>query len=185
MCMCLIINPLLLKSVKKIESMEIAESIYEGFVEPSYKKLTGSDDNRDGIIMKIRGESDSSTTYSGISQSADLCRKRYVDHTEGRSKLNCLVHSPGHSSDECKVLRNFCSKYFKRRPNKYCIQEPSPQKEFFRQQYNNSIVQNSVDELILQENKKLGVKYETHENIYDELDEDEIYDIYKMSLDDK
>ena len=65
--MCLIMNPLLLKSVKKIESMEIAESIYEGFVEPSYKKLTGSDDNRDGIIMKIRGESDSSTTYSGIS----------------------------------------------------------------------------------------------------------------------
>ena len=44
------------------------------------------------------------------------------------------------------------------------------------------MVQHAVDETILQEKEKLSVKYETHENIDDEIDEDEMYELDKMSL---
>ena len=37
----LIVNPLLLKSINMFELTEIAEYIYEGVVEPSYKNLLG------------------------------------------------------------------------------------------------------------------------------------------------
>ena len=47
------------------------------------------------------------------------------------------------------------------------------------------MVQHTVDEIILQEKQKLSVKDETHDNIDDEVDEDELYEIYKMSLDEK
>ena len=40
MCRGLIKNPLLKKHVNMFELMEIEESIYEGVVEPSYKKPT-------------------------------------------------------------------------------------------------------------------------------------------------
>ena len=60
-----------------------------------------------------------------------------------------------------------------------------PMTVFVIQQQNNSIVQHAVDEIILPENKKLSVKDETHENIDDEFDEDEMCDIDKMSLDEK
>ena len=39
-----------------------------------------------------------------MSESGGKHRKRYVDHPKDRSKLNCLIHGPGHSSDECKVV---------------------------------------------------------------------------------
>ena len=41
MCRVLILNILLLKSTNIFERMEIAEYIYEGVVEPSYKNLLG------------------------------------------------------------------------------------------------------------------------------------------------
>ena len=39
----------------------------------------------------------------------------------------------------------------------------------------------------MQENLKeyLSVKHETHEKIYDEVDEDELYELYKLILDEK
>ena len=51
-----------------------------------------------------------------MSESADKCRKSYVDHPNYRSKLTCLIHCIGNSSDECKVLGYFGSKYSKIRP---------------------------------------------------------------------
>ena len=66
----------------------------------------------------MRGESASSTIYSTKSKSAGKIRKRYVDHPKDRSKLTFLIHGPGHSSDECKVLGYFGSKYYKIRPDK-------------------------------------------------------------------
>ena len=71
----------------------------------------------------MRGESALSTTYSNMSERSDKFRKRYVDHPKDISKLTCLIHGPGHSSYECKVLGNFGSKYSKRRPTKYHVQE--------------------------------------------------------------
>ena len=43
------------KSVNMFERMEIAESIYEGVVTPSYKKITQAESNRTGISRKNRG----------------------------------------------------------------------------------------------------------------------------------
>ena len=42
--------------------MEISESIYEGVVEPSYKKLTREDANHFGHSKQNRGEAASSWT---------------------------------------------------------------------------------------------------------------------------
>ena len=44
------------KYVNTFDRMEIAESIYEGVLEPSYKKYTRADINRAGHIKKYRGE---------------------------------------------------------------------------------------------------------------------------------
>ena len=86
------------------ECTEIAESIYKGVVEHSYKKPTRSDTNRAGHSSKIRVEAASSTTYPEMIESSGKRRKRYVYHLKGRSKLTCLIHGPGNSSDECNIL---------------------------------------------------------------------------------
>ena len=45
------------------------------------------------------------------------------------------------------------------------------------------MVKHAFDEIILQENRKLGVEDETHENIDDEFDEYELYELDKDSYD--
>ena len=87
------------KAVNMFQRVEIAESIYEGVVENSYKKHTRSDSNCAGSSSRMRIEAASSTTYSEMTESSGKRRKRYVYHPKDRSKLTCLIHSPGHSSD--------------------------------------------------------------------------------------
>ena len=58
-------------------------------------------------------------------------------------------------------------------------------KKFNKNQENNDRVQNTADEIIQQENNKLGAKYEAHENINYDIDEDDICEIDNMSLDEK
>ena len=53
------------------------------------------------------------------------------------------------------------------------------------QKDNNDAIQHAVDEIILQGNEKLSVKDETYENIDDEVDEDDLYKLDKMSFDEK
>ena len=88
-----------------------------------------------------------------------------------------------HSSYECKVLGDFSIKYAKVRPTKYLRQEPVTNNNFGSQQENNAIIQHAFDEIIPQQNKKISVKYETHENMNDQVDEDELYKLNKKSLD--
>ena len=80
------------------ECMEISESIYEGVVEPSYKKLTRADSNRAGHCRKNRGEAASLCNRPKKGESTDKRRKRHVDTPTGKSKT-CLIHGPGHSSE--------------------------------------------------------------------------------------
>ena len=101
-----------------------------------------------------------------MSESDGKCGKRYVNHSKDRSKLTCVIHGPGNSSDECKVLGDFGYKYSKRITTKNHRQEPATKNKFGMHQDNNAIVKHAVHEIILQENIKLSVKYETHENIY-------------------
>ena len=60
--------------------MDIYESIYEGLVEPSYKKTTRADSNRAVHSRLKRGDSASSNTYSEMSESSGKRRKRNADH---------------------------------------------------------------------------------------------------------
>ena len=50
---------------------------------------------------------------------------------------------------------------------------------------NNDIVQNAVDEIIQQENKKLSAEDEAHGSIYSGIDENNIYEIDNMILDEE
>ena len=47
------------------------------------------------------------------------------------------------------------------------------------------MVHHVFDEIVLQESEGLNIKYETHENIDDEVYEDELYERDKMILDEK
>ena len=78
--------------------MEIADSIYKVVVEPSYKKPTRADANRDGHSSKNRGKVDLSWTRPKKGESTDKCRKRYVDSPTEKSK-RYLIHVPGNYSE--------------------------------------------------------------------------------------
>ena len=94
--------------------------------------------------------------------STDKCRKRCVDRPKDQSQLTCIIHSAGNSSDECKVLSDFGSKYANIIHTKDHRKEPSLNNKFGKNQENNAIVQHAVDKIIQQEKKHPSVKYETH-----------------------
>ena len=83
--------------------MEIAESIYEGVVETSYKKPTRADAKHSDHIRQNRGEAAPSHTHSAMGENAGKRRKQYADHPTGKSKT-CLMYGSGNASDECNVL---------------------------------------------------------------------------------
>ena len=87
----------------------------------------------------MRGEAASSTTYSDMNESSIKFRKMYVDHPNDRLKLTYIIHGPGNSLYECKVLGDFGSKYYKSRTNKDHRHEPVAKKKFIRQQEKNDI----------------------------------------------
>ena len=139
--------------------MEIAESIYEGVVEPSYKKPTRADANHAGHSRHKGGEAASSWTPPEKGESAGKCRKRHVDSPTGKSK-SCIIHGPGHSSDVCKVLGDFGTKYANIRPTKDRRSNPVPRICFNRQQENNAIVNNTWDEILINETQKVSAARE-------------------------
>ena len=61
--------------------------------------------------------------------------------------------------------------------NKDHRQKPATKKRFAIYQWNNSIVQYAVYDIILKYNKKLSVKDKIQENIHDEVDSDELNEI--------
>ena len=76
----------------------------------------------------MRGESALSTTYSDIGKRTVKRKKGYIDHPRDRSKLTCLINGLINSSDECKVLKYFGTKYAKGRPFKEIIQDTTSNK---------------------------------------------------------
>ena len=80
--------------------MKIAESIYKGVVEPSYKKPTRADANRAGRSRNKIGEDSSSNNHPVMGESAGKRRKRYVYRLKSESRT-CIIQGPGHSYVEC------------------------------------------------------------------------------------
>ena len=120
-----------------------------------------------------------------MSESADKRRKRYVDNQKGKYKTTCLIQGPGHSSDKYKVLGDFGYKYAKISHYKNRGHKPANKNKYTRQQYNNAIVNSAVDYIILQENNKVSAGIEVQEIIESEFDENNLYRIYNMSLEEK
>ena len=85
-----------------------------------------------------------------MSEGAVKLRKINVDHTKDISKYTCLIHGPGHLSDEFKFLGDFSSKYSKIRSNNDYVRVPGTGSKFYIQQENNYIVNHAVDEILLQ-----------------------------------
>ena len=116
-------------------------------------------------------------------ESAGKRRKIYVDYPKGKSKT-CLVHGTGHSSDECKVLGYFFSKYVKSRSTKDRGHDPISRNNFHRQQENNDITNSAVDEILLHENEKISAVKEAPKKVEYGFDENELYQIDNISLED-
>ena len=120
----------------------------------------------------MAGESASSTTYSEINKPAYKCKQRYVDCTGDQLTLICCIHGPGNSPDECKILNDFGYKYTKGPSYKKHSQDLVFKGKNWDSKRKNTVIQHVVDEIILKEKEKVGMKDETHENIYDEIDKD-------------
>ena len=126
------------------ERLELAESIYQGVITPSYKKTTWAESNRTGLSRNKKGESTLSNTHPANDERAGKHRKRYVDRSKSASK-NCMIHILGHSSDECKVLEKIGTKYAAAQPTKNRRRNPIPRKGFQKKQENHTIINNMVD----------------------------------------
>ena len=109
-----------------------------------------------------------------MGDSAGNDRKSYVDHLKDGSRQYCLIHEPGHSSDECKVLGEFGSKYSKIRPTKYHRHDPAIKNKFKRHQENTGISNHAMHEIILQENKKISAEAEAHVFLFNYCHRDQI-----------
>ena len=67
-----------------------------------------------------------------------------------------MIHSVGNSSDECKVLVKFGTKYASDQPNKYHGNHPIPRKIFRKNQENHAIINNVLDDILLNEPEKVS-----------------------------
>ena len=94
----------------------------------------------------------------------------------------CLIHGPGSSSEECKVIGDFGTKYATSRPTKDRGSNPIPKKCFNRQKENNSSVNNAVDKILLNETQKVSAVREAPEFWYSDYDEKDLYQVDKISL---
>ena len=117
-----------------------------------------------------------------MSESNGNPRKSYVYHPNYIFNHTCLTHSPGHSSDECKVLGDFGSKYSIIMHAEDRGHDPITKNKFNRQQQNNDIVNHALAYIILKDNNTLSAAAEAHENIDSKIDENDLYQIDNMSL---
>ena len=107
-----------------------------------------------------------------------------MDHLKGGTKPTCLIHGPSNSSDECKVLGGFSYKYAISRPTKDYRHYRANINKLNRKKENNAFVKQLVSVILLQENIKVSAE-EAHENIESYFDDNDLYQIENMSLDDK
>ena len=91
----------------------------------------------------------------------------------GKSKT-CIIHGPGHSSYECKVLRDLGLSILKVDLLKTVGTIPY-QKQINRHQDNNAIVISAVDEIFLHENQKVSAEKEARENVESDFDVSKLY----------
>ena len=109
-------------------------------------------------------------------------RKRHIYTLTVKSKT-CLVHGPGNSSEECKVLGDFVTKYTNIRPTKELGSIPTPRVNFNGRQENNAIVNNAVDEILRNETQRVSAtNHEAPEFLESDYNANDLYQVDHMSL---
>ena len=98
--------------------MEIAEQVYKG-QSPSLKNIS-ADANRDIHVMKIMGGGDNSPKNPERGRAGKRKTKiRYLqDRRQPVQKKILFLHVPGHSYEECKVLKEYSKNYAAQWPHK-------------------------------------------------------------------
>ena len=163
------------------EHMEITESIYEEVVTPSYLKTIQEEANPTRIIRNKTVEAFLPNTHPLKYVSAGKRHKRYVDISKSESKT-CMLHGAGHSSDECKVLGKFGTKYTAFHTTKGCRINTVPEKIFQVKQENHYIL-NNMDEIQMTESNKVNaVNNEASEFLESNYNENNLYQVENMSL---
>ena len=94
-----------------------------------------------------------------------------------------MIHSVGNSSDECKFLVKFGTKYAADQPNKYHGNHPIPRKIFRKNQENHAIINNLVNEILKNEPQKVSAANNEEPNILEsDYDDNDLYHMENMSL---
>ena len=95
-----------------------------------------------------------------------------------------MIHGPGHYSDEYKVLGELGTKYIAAQPTKDRGSNPIPRKGYHKKQENHTIIDNVMDVLCMVEFKKVSaVNHEAPEFLESDYDENDLYQVENMSLD--
>ena len=139
--------------------------------------------NCDGHITKNRVEAAWSQTHFVMVDNAGKCIKWYVDFPSVESKT-CIFPLSQAFFFKCNILGDFGSKYAKGKPTNDRGNHPVPRNKFNKQQENNAIFNNVVDEIILHETQKLSAVKEAPEFLESGYDENEVYPFENMRLED-
>ena len=102
-------------------------------------------------------------------------RKRYVDSPNGKSII-CLIHGPGNSSEECKVLGDFGTKCAKSRSTKYHGNNYVPRGGINIHKENKTIVNNAANEILLTQ-KVRATNHKAPEFMYSNYDANALYKV--------
>ena len=88
----------------------------------------------------------------------------------------CTIRGIGHSSGEYEVLREFGTKYAAVQPNKDRSSIPIPWKRFQKKQENHVIVNSVLDDILLNELKKVSaVNHNAPEFLENDYGENDLY----------
>ena len=82
-------------------------------------------------------------------------------------------------------MGDFGFKYSNSRTTNNRGHDTTTRKKFNIHQNKNSIVKHTVDEILLNKNNKVSAEDKAHDNIEYNLDENDLYQIYSMSLNEK
>ena len=123
-----------------------------------------------------------SNSHSATDGRAVEHRKRYVDRSNSKSKT-CMIHGTGHYFKECKVLWGFVTKHAAAQPTEDRSSNPVPRQKFQKNQENHAIINNVVDEILMNEAKKVSyVNHEAPECLEDDYNYNNLYQVENTSL---
>ena len=100
------------------ERMEIAEAIYEGGAPSKNSQQAEADRSSFGRKQKGEGSASPSNPEKGRADKRKRNDAGHPSNAPNGKKKTCIFNGPGHSSEECKVIREYSEKHVEQRPFK-------------------------------------------------------------------